>query len=645
MMIGYLTVLSREASSHYVTAIKEGLAVLGWSENQNYVFEARWADGYYDRLPLLAAELAAKKPAIIIAGPSPAIVAMAKAAPETPIVVASGDPLAAGLVSNLARPGGMITGVTNIVTQVNVKLAELLNDAIPKLRRIGFLVDANNLNRVAMTEAARRAVMQHSIDGRFTEVEGPERIEPAIARLAKEGAQALVIMSGPLFLSERHRIIKLAADHRWPSIGGQSEYAEAGALLSYGADRMALYRRTVYYVDKILKGTKPGDIPIEQPTKFELVVNMRTAKALGLKMPHHTCAGDQGDRVMRKIGQRVAGLRRRGGTDATYRSTRRALLIALGAGAITAPFSSFAQPATKVYRIGILSSEHAAGYATRLEALRAGLRDLGYVEGRNITFEFRWADGKYERLPELAAELVRLKPDVLVTFANQAAQAAKRASTTIPIVIPSTGDAVDTGLITSLARPGGNITGSTHFGRELIAKRLELLKEAAPRIARVACLVNPTEKSSEPTLRALEVAAKSLKLEVQSFAISKHNEFESAFATMAKRRVDAIVLNEQPIFIVNAKTIMNLAAKQRLPSSGFTEIADAGGLIGYGVNFPDLYRRAAYFVDRILKGANPGDLPVEQPSRFDFAVNLKTARALGIKVPNSILVRATKVIE
>jgi putative ABC transport system substrate-binding protein len=325
-------------------------------------------------------------------------------------------------------------------------------------------------------------------------------------------------------------------------------------------------------------------------------------------------------------------------------NNRRKLIVALGASALTAPFASFAQQ-PKIYRIGILSAENASGYRTRLEAFRAGLRDFGYVEGKNIVIEFRWAEGKYERLPELAAELVSLKPDLLVTFATQAAFAAKRVTTTIPIVVSTTGDAVDTGLVASLARPGGNITGSTFFGRELIAKRLELLKEALPHITRVAVLLNPAHQASGPDLRASEIAARSLKLEVQPFEVRAPSELESAFSAMAKRRIEAVVVPEQPIFIVNAKTITNLAVKQRLASSGFTEFAVDGGLIGYGVNLVELYRRGAYFVDRILKGAKPADLPFERATKFELVVNMKTAKALGIKIPQSILVRADMVID
>jgi putative ABC transport system substrate-binding protein len=328
-------------------------------------------------------------------------------------------------------------------------------------------------------------------------------------------------------------------------------------------------------------------------------------------------------------------------------NTRRRVVFALLAGALAAPLASFAQqPQEKVPRIGFLIAETLSGQASRVEALRAGLRDRGYVEGKNIAIEFRLAEGNYDRLPELAAELARLKVDVLVTFGIKALVAAKGATTTIPIVIPATSsDPVALGLVSSLARPGGNITGSTTFGPEIMAKRLELLKDAMPRITRVAVLVNPANSSFGPTFQQMDITAKALKLSLQPFEVRAPGEFASVFAAMAKGRVDAIVVQDDTMFGVNAKAIADLVAKKRLPSVGSKGFAEAGGAIGYGGTDAELYRRGAYFVDRILKGAKPGDLPIEQATRFELVINMKTAKALGIKIPQSILLRADKVIK
>lgn len=327
--------------------------------------------------------------------------------------------------------------------------------------------------------------------------------------------------------------------------------------------------------------------------------------------------------------------------------SRRRVCLLLGTGALAAPFMSLAQqqPA-KPARIGFLIPASASSYASRVEALRAGLRDLGYVEGRNLAIEFRSADGKYDRLPGLAVELVRLKVDVIVTGGTPGTRAAKQATAEIPIVMAVSGDAVATGLIASLARPGGNITGTTYFDPELHAKRLELLKEAIPRITRVGALVNPDNpQAMGTTLQRLRLAAESLKLDLPFFEARSSNEFEGAFFAMAKKRVDAAAIVDDPMFLGNLPAIANLAANTRLPSTGAKEFAEAGGLIGYGVDFAGTFRRAAYFVDKILRGAKPGDLPVEQATKFELVINGKTAKALGVTIPQQQLLRVDRVIE
>ncbi len=325
-------------------------------------------------------------------------------------------------------------------------------------------------------------------------------------------------------------------------------------------------------------------------------------------------------------------------------NNRRKLLVALGAGALAVPFTSFAQQKGKVWRIGFLSQASAPGIAGWVDALRAGLRDLGYVEGKNLVIEFRWAEGKYERAPELAAELVRLKVDVIVTH-GPGILAAKSATTTIPIVMASSADPVATGFVASLARPGGNVTGMAGFNPEVAAKRLELLKDAFPRTRQVAVLFNPGSPGNILSLRAMEPTAKSLKLELQQYPVRGPGEFDSAFAAMAKKRVDAVAISQDSMLTDNAGAIANLAAKTRLPSVGPIEFAEAGGLMAYGVNRLETFRRAAYFVDRILKGAKPADLPVEQATRFETVLNQKTAKALGLQFPQAVLARADRVIE
>jgi putative tryptophan/tyrosine transport system substrate-binding protein len=326
---------------------------------------------------------------------------------------------------------------------------------------------------------------------------------------------------------------------------------------------------------------------------------------------------------------------------------RRAFLATVAGGVLAAPGPAAAQEykAGKVYRIGYLGVTTASAHARYVEAFRLGLRDLGYVEGKNLAIEYRWAEGKYDRLPDLAAELVRMKVDLIVTHGTPGSLAAKHATTTIPIVMALSGDAVATGLVVSLARPGGNITGSNFFFPELNAKRLEVLTEALPAARRMAALVNPDNPAHPLALKAMESVAKVQRVELQVAEVRGPQDLPGSFSAMVKKRVDAISVLDDPMLIANAPQIADLAAKNRLPTIGFREIADAGGLIAYAVSFPAAWRRAAGFVDKIFKGAKPGELPIEQATQFEFVVNLKTARTLGLTIPPSLLLRADQVIE
>ena len=318
-------------------------------------------------------------------------------------------------------------------------------------------------------------------------------------------------------------------------------------------------------------------------------------------------------------------------------------LLALG----VAPRASIAQRSrTDVPVLGFLISESLSGQAGRIEALRAGLRERGYVEGRNIVIEIRSADGNYDRLPDLAVALARLEVDVLVAFGIKAVVAARQATATIPIVVPATtSDLVAMGLVASLAQPGGNITGSAMFGPETAGKQLELFKEAVARIARLAVLVNPENAASRVIVQTMLATAKSLALELQPFEVRARKEFRGTFSALAKKGVDAVVVTQDTLFGSNAREIANLAAAQKLPSTGNKEFAEAGGLIGYGANNAEMYRRGAYFVDRILRGTGPADLPIEQPAKFELVLNLRTAKALGIAIPQSLILRADTVID
>ena len=326
-------------------------------------------------------------------------------------------------------------------------------------------------------------------------------------------------------------------------------------------------------------------------------------------------------------------------------TTRRELLIVLGAGAVAAPLASFAQQPAKVARIGFLGVVSAATYESRVDALRAGLRELGYVEGKNLAFEFRWADGKMDRLPALAADLVHRKVDVIVAQGTSGTRAAQQATPSIPIVMGAGGDVVAIGLVSGLAHPGGNITGLTFFSNELAVKRLEILATSVPKSRQVASLVNPDSPGFPPVRDAMELAAKSLKVALKQFPVRGPDDIEGAFSAIVRERIRLVVVHEESAINIHRGRFAQLALQHRLLMAGNKDLAEAGGLVGYGVDFPALYRRAASFVDRILKGAKPGDLPIEQATKFELVINLKTAKALGVKFPQQLLVRADKVIE
>jgi putative tryptophan/tyrosine transport system substrate-binding protein len=307
-----------------------------------------------------------------------------------------------------------------------------------------------------------------------------------------------------------------------------------------------------------------------------------------------------------------------------------------------------AQQPKKVPRIGYLSAFDAATDSARSEAIRLALRELGYIEGQNISTEYRYAEGKQDRLPELAAELVRLKIDIIVVLGGYPpTQAAKNATKTIPIVmVNSPSDPVETGLVESLARPGGNVTGITLLSRELGGKRPELLKEAVPKVARVAVLYDPAIPPVVLDVKeVLPVAARALRLTIQPWEVRAADDFERVFAALSKQRPDGLYVLGGPLMNANEKRIAGFALKSRLPSVGTRSYVDAGGLMSYSADLADSYRRVAYYVDRILKGAKPADLPVEQPTKFELVINLKTAKQIGLTIPQSMLYRADKVIK
>jgi putative tryptophan/tyrosine transport system substrate-binding protein len=315
---------------------------------------------------------------------------------------------------------------------------------------------------------------------------------------------------------------------------------------------------------------------------------------------------------------------------------------------LLAPLGVEAQQTGKMHRIGYLSggTPSSARTSALVEAFRDGLRELGYVEGRNLTIEWRFSEGRGEQFPALANELSQLKVEAIVTTGGPATRAAKQATNTIPIVMAFSGDPVGTGLVASIARPGGNLTGLSFMSPELSAKRLELLREAFPKVTRVATLWNPDDPVYALELQRTEAAARGLGISLQPIEVRGVADFEAAFASMARHRADALIVFAHTLTILNQRRLVELANRDRLPTMyGLREFVTGGGLIAYGPSLSALYRRAAFYVDRIFKGAKPADLPVEQPTKFELLINLKTAKALGLTIPPSLLLRADHVIE
>jgi putative tryptophan/tyrosine transport system substrate-binding protein len=308
--------------------------------------------------------------------------------------------------------------------------------------------------------------------------------------------------------------------------------------------------------------------------------------------------------------------------------------------------SARAQQPTKVPRIGFLIGSSLSANAARIEAFRQGLRELGYVEGKNIVIEYRYADGKADRERELAAELVRLKVDVIVTGGPSSTRAAKEATVTIPIVMANDGDPIRNGFVASLARPGGNITGLSSLAPELSGKRLELLKEIVPKLSRMAVIGNSTEPGNAQNLKETELAAGAFKVQLQYLDVQDSKDIEAAFREARKWRAEAVLVLGSRVFTSKRKQIAELAVKSQLPATySRPESVEAGGLMTYGPSINDLFRRAATYVDKILKGRKPADLPVEQPKKFEFIVNLKAAKQIGLTIPPNVLARADKVIK
>jgi len=323
---------------------------------------------------------------------------------------------------------------------------------------------------------------------------------------------------------------------------------------------------------------------------------------------------------------------------------RREFITLLGGVAVTWPLAANAQ--SKTPRIGFMGNSTAALEANLVDAFREGLREHGYEEGRNIVIEYRWADGKYERFPALVAELIAAKVEVIVTAGTPAALAMKKATTTVPLVMVAVGDPVGTGLVPSLARPGANLTGLSSVAPDLEGKRLQLLREVVPALSHVAMFINSLNPFHVSSMRQARAAAQSMGIKLQLHDIRKSEDLDDAFAAIRKERPDAVLILADRVFLHNRERMIDFTKEQRLPNvNAYKELVEVGGLMSYGPSYEDMHKRAAIYVDKILKGAKPADLPIEQPSKFTFIVNLKAAKALGVTVPSQLLGLADELID
>ena len=622
-VVGFLNSGSPGAFEHFVIAFRQGLGEAGYVEHRNVGIDYRWAEGQVDRLPALARELVRAQVAVICAGGPPTALAAKAATTTIPIVFTSGeDPVKLGLVASYNRPGGNVTGVALLVDVLGAKRLGLLREIVPAATLIAVLLNPTwptfdtQLNDVQ--EAARAVGQQIHILRANTERE----IDAAFDTAKEVRAGAMMVGPSTFFTVRRDQIVGLAARDALPTIYGQREFMAAGALMSYATNLADAYRQAGVYSGKILGGARPAELPVVQSAKFELVINLKTAKALGL------------DRA-----RQAARHRRRGD-----RMKRREFITLLGGAALAGALPAAAQKGTAL--IGLLGSGSAHSSGIFVDSLKEGLSDGGLREGRDYVLDLRWAEGNYERFPALARELVERKADVILATTISAVRAAQRATAAIPIVMTSITNAVGAGLVASLARPGGNTTGISNLNEDLTPKLLDHFREIMPRARVIASLGNPANPSTRGLVEVMRGHTAAFGATVNPFEAKAAGELDAAFDGITKSNSDALLIVPDNLLIDLREPIASLALKHRIPTlSTIPELTDAGGLLGYGPPRRDLYRRSGYFVKRILDGANPGDMPVEQPTRVQLSINTKTAAVLGISIPDALLGRADKVIE
>lgn len=493
------------------------------------------------------------------------------------------------------------------------KRLQLLKEITPKIRRVLAAYDSSDPSPKQGIMAAREAAP--SLDVSLVERQAQSREELVRALKAVEESDAYLSIPGGFPSSSYDEITRLTNSKRIPAIFHAGMSSSMEALAGYGvSDTQVAHSKE-----------QMRALPVERPTNLELSINLKTAEQIGLTIPPNVLArADRGDQVKTR-------------TSKLFGFTFCATLFALYS-------SPDAQPATKHLRLGILEPGNSRNVCE--DGFRQGLRVLGYVENANLIIDARYAEFKPDRLTHLASELVQLKSDAIWTHGPTSVHALKRATATVPIVVGVSRNLVERGIISSLARPGGNITGMDLRDGEILGKRLELLKEALPKASRVAVLADPNDVGHVSIPKIIERDAEALRVQLQRVEASKPEDFDRAFGTIVREQADAVILPESPLLSQNRNRIFKIAATKRIPTAaGGSHFAEAGSLISYGASVFDTCQRSAFFVNKIFKGSKPQDLPVERPAKFQLLVNLKTAKQIGVTIPPNVLARADKVIK
>ena len=606
--------------SHFRQAMHEA----GYVDGKTIAYAYRTANGNPERLTAAANELARLPVDVIATYGTPASRAAKAATSTIPIVVISvGDPVAAGLVRSLAQPGGNVTGNTILAPDLSPKRLQLVKEIIPSAHRAALLWNPDNVSNTVILEQMRAAAPALGLAFTAIEARNAGDLEGAFATLKRERPDAVLLTSDPVHQSN------ILQDHR------RAEPARPARHVSEPRQRR---RRRADVLWRELPGSVPGRrrLRAEDPAGHQA------------RRPTGAAAGPlrAGDQPEDRQGDGAEGLRRGARPRRRGDRMRRRAFLLLAGAATGWPVAARAQQKTMPV-IGWLSANSSDTNAYQLRGFRQGLKEAGFAEGENVALEYRWAANQLNRLPALAAELVRRRVAVIAAGAPPAAVAAKAASTTIPVVFVMAQDPVRLGLVGSLARPGGNLTGVNFLTSELAAKRLQLLHELVPGAKRVAVLVNPDNAATtETNLRETETAAHALGLQLRVLTANTSGEIDAAFAEMARERPDALYVSSGPYFTGRRIQLVHLATRHAIPAIfGNREHSEVGGLMSYGANISDGYRQMGVYAGRLLKGTKPADLPILQADKFELIINAQTAKILGVAVPPSLLARADEVIE